>query len=143
MLTRFLAPADDLLQFFRVFWPTWGFPFPLPRFPSESSALAGKRRSGDIMRIGEEGMKTFTIEIPDHLTIPDSHSDEDLSRAFRHAAAIEWYREGRVSQGEGAEIAGLSRMEFLEALFQAKVPACQVTVDDLMAVWQRVGDPDR
>ena len=27
----------------------------------------------------------------------------------RLAAAIEWYREGRISQGQGAEIAGLNR----------------------------------
>ena len=56
----------------------------------------------------------------------------DDGREVRLAAAIEWYREGRVSQGKGAEIAGLSRIDFLDALYRAKVPACQVTVDELM-----------
>jgi len=36
-----------------------------------------------------------------------------------------------ISQGKGAEIAGLSRADFLDALFRAKVPACQVTIEEL------------
>ena len=34
-------------------------------------------------------------------------------------------------QGKAAEIAGLSRREFLEALFREQVPACQVTIEEL------------
>ena len=88
-------------------------------------------------------MKTITIEIPDDLALPDSPSDEDLARELKLAAAIKWYREGRISQGKGAEIAGLSRAEFLDALFQAKVPACQETVEDLMEVWDSAREADR
>jgi hypothetical protein len=65
-------------------------------------------------------MKTITIEIPDDLALPDSPSDGDLARELMSAAAIKWYREGRISQGKGAEIAGLSRAEFLDALFSRK-----------------------
>ena len=36
-----------------------------------------------------------------------------------------------ISQGKGAEIAGLSRADFLDALFRAKVPASQVTIEEL------------
>jgi predicted HTH domain antitoxin len=57
---------------------------------------------------------------------------EAFAQERRLAAAIEWYRQGRVSQGRGAEIAGLGREEFLDALARAKVAACQVTVDELM-----------
>jgi hypothetical protein len=88
-------------------------------------------------------MKTITIEIPDDLEPPDSPSDESLGRAFRLAAAIEWYREGRISQGQGAVIAGLSRAAFLDALSQAKVPACQETVEDLVGVWESAREMDR
>ena len=51
---------------------------------------------------------------------------------MRIAAAVQWYAQGRVSQGRAAEIAGLCRAEFIEELFQRKVPACQVGVDDLI-----------
>jgi predicted HTH domain antitoxin len=88
-------------------------------------------------------MRTITIEIPDDLALPDSPSDEELARELRLAAAIKWYREGRISQGRGAEIAGLDRAEFLDALFQAKVPACQETVEDLMEVWNGAREADR
>jgi predicted HTH domain antitoxin len=36
-----------------------------------------------------------------------------------------------ISQGKGAEIAGLSRADFLDALFRANVPACQVATEEL------------
>ena len=87
-------------------------------------------------------MKTITIEVPDDLSLPAS--DEEIVREFRLAAAVEWYREGRVSQGQGAEIAGPSRADFLDALSRAKVSACQETLEDLVEVWDRdVSSPDR
>ena len=50
---------------------------------------------------------------------------------MRLAAAIHWYSQGMVSQGKAAEIAGVSRAEFLEELFQRKIPAIQVTIEEL------------
>ena len=46
---------------------------------------------------------------------------------MRLAAVIQWYHQGLISQGKAAEIAGLKRREFLEALYQAKIEASQVT----------------
>jgi predicted HTH domain antitoxin len=79
-----------------------------------------------------EGTATFTIELPRGIMEPLASTPEAAARELRLAAAIELYREGRVSQGQGALIAGLSRARFLDELFRAKVPACQVTVDELM-----------
>jgi predicted HTH domain antitoxin len=75
---------------------------------------------------------TFTIELPESVLLPFAGTPDAFAREVRLAAAIEWYREGRISQGKGAEIAGLSRIDFLDALHRAKVPACQVTVEELM-----------
>jgi hypothetical protein len=36
-----------------------------------------------------------------------------------------------ISQGKVAEIAGLSRADFLDPLFRAKLPACQITIEEL------------
>ncbi len=85
-------------------------------------------------------MKTITIEFPDDTTLPFTDSDEQFARELRLAAATFWYDRGMLSQGMGAEIAGLSRGEFLDALFHAKVPACQVTIEELeeeLDSWQR------
>jgi len=58
---------------------------------------------------------------------------EEVARDVRTAAAVEWYAEGLVSQGKGAELAGLSRVEFLDELAKRKVPVIQMTVEELKA----------
>ena len=47
------------------------------------------------------------------------------------AAAVQWYAQGVVSQGKAAELAGLTRANFLDELYRRKVPACQVTPEEL------------
>ncbi|MFM8333180.1 MAG: UPF0175 family protein [Candidatus Methylumidiphilus sp.] len=58
-------------------------------------------------------------------------SPAEFAREMRIAAAVQWYAQGRISQGRAAEIADLCRAEFIEELFRRKVPACQVTAEDL------------
>ena len=53
-------------------------------------------------------MKTITLEMPDDATALDWCSEDDFPRQLRLAAAIFWYERGLISQGKGAEIAGLS-----------------------------------
>jgi len=55
----------------------------------------------------------------------------EFGHEMRIAAAVQWYAQGLVSQGKAAELAKLSRAEFLNELFQRKVPACQLTPDEL------------
>jgi len=56
---------------------------------------------------------------------------EEFASEMRLAAAIHWYSQGMVSQGKAAEIADVSRVEFLEELFRRKIPAIQVTLEEL------------
>jgi len=69
----------------------------------------------------------FTIELPHDVLSLIAKTPEAFANEMRLAAAIEWYREGRLSQGEGAAIAGLSRIDFSSVL-EAKVgplrPGC-------------------
>ena len=78
-------------------------------------------------------MKTITLEIPDCTTLPFADSDEQLAREFRLAAAMFWYDRGIISQGKGAEIAGLTRVEFIDALGRANISAIQTTPGELKA----------
>ncbi len=76
-------------------------------------------------------MTTITYEFtPDTFGALRLAPDE-FAREMRIAAAVQWYAQGRVSQGKAAELAGLSRADFLDELFRRKVPACQVTADEL------------
>ncbi|AUB85670.1 UPF0175 family protein [Candidatus Thiodictyon syntrophicum] len=56
----------------------------------------------------------------------------EFAREMRIAAAVQWYAQGIVSQGKATELAGLTRSELLEELFRRRVPACQVTADELV-----------
>ena len=66
-----------------------------------------------------------------------------MPRAVLLAAAIQWYSQGLISQGKGAELAGLTRAGFLQALSDAKVDALQVTPEELKAELERTLDPRR
>ena len=55
----------------------------------------------------------------------------EFAREMRVAAAVQWYAQGVVSQGKAAELADLTRAEFLQELHHRKIPACQVTADEL------------
>lgn len=57
---------------------------------------------------------------------------------MRLAAAVKWYEMERLSQAKAAEIAGLSRAEFLEALARFGVTPFQYEADEL--IQEVVGD---
>lgn len=62
---------------------------------------------------------------------------EGVAAEMRLAAACHWYSQGRISQGKAAEIAGVSRAVFLDELFHRKIPAIQMTVEELREELQR------
>ena len=76
-------------------------------------------------------MTTVTIELPETVFSALRLAPNEFVKQMRIAAAVQWYAQQQVSQGKAAEIAGLSRAEFLDELFRRKVPACQVTIDEL------------
>jgi predicted HTH domain antitoxin len=62
------------------------------------------------------------------------HCDpERFSQELRLAAAIKWYERGMVSQGRAAEIAGISRAEFIQALGRFGVSPFQVNAEELIS----------
>lgn len=56
---------------------------------------------------------------------------EGFAREMRISAAIQWYAQGRVSQDKAAEIAGLTRAGFMDALSQARTSPFQTTPEVL------------
>ena len=45
---------------------------------------------------------------------------------------VKRYAEARISQSKAAEVLGVSRAEFLNELHQRRVPACQVTIEEIL-----------
>lgn len=77
-------------------------------------------------------MATISHDLPSTAFSALRLSPAEFAREMRIAACVQWYAQGLVSQERAAEIAGLSRAEFLEELFRRKVPACQVTFEELV-----------
>ncbi len=76
-------------------------------------------------------MPSITIDLPEEAFAALRRSPSEFAREMRLAAAIQWYHQGLISQGKAAEIAGLKRREFLEALYHARIEACQVDIEEL------------
>lgn len=76
-------------------------------------------------------MPTLTIELPEDVFSALQADKRELGRQMRIAAAIKWYEMGRVSQNKGAEIAGLSRPEFIDVLSKSSVSPLQITPESL------------
>ena len=57
---------------------------------------------------------------------------ETFTRELRIAAAVKWYEMRRVSQGRAAEIAGVSRAEFIDALGRYGVSPFQQTAEEIV-----------
>jgi predicted HTH domain antitoxin len=76
-------------------------------------------------------MPQVTFEFPPTVFSALRKAPDEFATEMRLAAAIHWYSQGMVSQGKAAEIAGLSRADFLDELFRRKVPAVQTTIEEL------------
>ena len=69
-------------------------------------------------------MTTLTIEMPETVFSALQMDPQEFTRQMRIAAAVKWHELGKISQDIGAEIAGLSRDDFVRALsdLQKKLP---------------------
>jgi predicted HTH domain antitoxin len=72
-----------------------------------------------------------SINLPETVFSSLRKSPESFVCEMRLAAAVKWYETGMISQSKGAEIAGVSRREFIDALNFFKVSPFQETAEDL------------
>ena len=73
----------------------------------------------------------LTIELPEDLSVALQRSPRELANDVRLAAAIDWYHRGLISQGRAAEVAGIPRADFIDALAFRKIEVVQVDLDAL------------
>ena len=73
-----------------------------------------------------------SIELPRDVLSALRKVPKDFVQEMRIAAAVKWYETGVVSQAKGAEIAGLSRAEFVTALGRFAVSPFQYNAEELV-----------
>jgi len=72
-----------------------------------------------------------SMELPEDAFSALRTTPEAFVNEMRLAAAVKWYELGMVSQSKAAEVAGVTRHEFLEALGRLKVSPFQTSPDQL------------
>ncbi len=81
--------------------------------------------------------KQVTVEVPEESMRVLSEDAARFGREMLVAAVLRWYEEGRLSQGQAAEMLGLRRGEFFELLYEHKVSPVQMSVEDLEEDFRR------
>lgn len=98
-------------------------------------AQKGSNSSLDTYPLASKALSSdryYQIKFPETVFSALRCSPDEFVQEMRLAAAVKWYELQRVSQAKAAEIAGISRYAFLEALSQFNVSPFQVTPDELL-----------
>jgi predicted HTH domain antitoxin len=78
-------------------------------------------------------MSQVVIDIPDDLFSTLRKQPEEVAQTVRLATAIYYLREKRLSLGQAARLAGLTRPEFLDVLAAHGIPAFDLSITDAVA----------
>ncbi|MEA3360162.1 MAG: UPF0175 family protein [Thermodesulfobacteriota bacterium] len=76
-------------------------------------------------------MRTLTMDVPEKIFAVMRFDPNQFADEMKLAAAAVWYEQGKVSQEIAAQIAGLSRTDFLLALARMGRDSFQVNFGDL------------
>ena len=75
--------------------------------------------------------RLISIEIPESILIAEKTDEVSFAKELRVLAAVKLYELGRLSSGRAAELAGMSRVEFLMNLGRYKVFPFASELNDL------------
>lgn len=78
-------------------------------------------------------MQALRMDMEDDVLLGLQRTPEEFAGELRLAAAVKWYEMGTVSQEKGAQIAGLDRSAFIEALGRFGVSPFQESPCDILA----------
>ena len=79
------------------------------------------------------GTRQITIDVPEKVSLAEKTDAASFARELRILAAVKLYELGRLSSGRAAELAGMSRVEFLLALGRYHVFPLEAELRELEA----------
>ena len=74
-------------------------------------------------------MSTVTIEVPDDLLVALREQPNEFAHEARFVAALHYLREKRLSLGQAARLAGMNRLDFMDALAARGLAAFDLPTD--------------
>lgn len=76
--------------------------------------------------------KAVTINLPVEVFSIFKKNPEDFTAEMRLTAAVKWYEMGIISQEKAAEVAGITREEFIMSLKRFDVSPFQYTAQEVL-----------
>ena len=77
--------------------------------------------------------RQITIDVPEKVLLSEKMGEDAFGRELRVLAAVKMYELGRLTSGRAAELAGMSRVEFLLTLKRYNVFPFSSELEDLEA----------
>lgn len=78
-------------------------------------------------------MRQILVKVPAQVLLAEKMDEADFARELCTLAALKLYELGRLSSGRAAELAGMSRVEFMMSLGRYKVFPLEAELRELEA----------
>jgi predicted HTH domain antitoxin len=76
-------------------------------------------------------MEKVVLDIPEEILISLKETTQEFSKDILMLAAVKLFELGKLSSGRAAQLAGMSRISFLQTLARYKVPIFDLTEEEL------------
>ncbi|MFA5806300.1 MAG: UPF0175 family protein [Melioribacteraceae bacterium] len=76
-------------------------------------------------------MEKLVLEIPGEILVSLKESPLEFSKSILMLSAVKLYEMGKLSSGRAADLAGISRVRFLQSLSQYNVPIFDLSDEEL------------
>jgi predicted HTH domain antitoxin len=76
-------------------------------------------------------VRQITVKVPERVILAEKTDEVSFARELLMLAAVKLYELGHLSSGRAAELAGISRVEFLLSLGRYKVFPFEAELSDL------------
>lgn len=76
-------------------------------------------------------MEKVVLDIPQEILISLKETSQEFSRDLLMLAAVKLFELGKLSSGRAAQLAGMSRISFLQSLAKYNVPIFDLSEEEL------------